>query len=230
MNHRLYVSVHIPKTAGTSFQLFLKQVFGEGLILDYRSKPLDSDYEQRAVANLAEDNETYRHILQLLEQRDVCVHGHFLPAKYLALFPDATLITWLREPAQRLMSHYEFWRQNPQLDHKIARHVVESKLSFSEFCELDLMQNISMKFFGDLKASRFNFIGLTERYTESLEALCRQFNWPDMLSADSKKIRQNPLKTGPRYLLENNESKTVSNLNALDYQLYQEVLENHNKP
>jgi hypothetical protein len=154
MNHRLYVSVHIPKTAGTSFQQYLAQVFGEGLILDYRSKPLDSDYEQRAVNNLAEDSETYRHIFQLLKQRDVCVHGHFLPAKYLALFPEASLITWLREPAQRLMSHYEFWQQNPQPEHKVARYVLENKLSFTEFCELELMQNISSRFFGGLEASR----------------------------------------------------------------------------
>ena len=38
---RKIISVHIPKTAGSSFLAGLQSVFGERLLLDYSDRPLD---------------------------------------------------------------------------------------------------------------------------------------------------------------------------------------------
>ena len=43
-----------------------------------------------------------------------CIHGHFLPVKYriaLARRP-AHYVTWLRDPVERIASHYAFWRRD----------------------------------------------------------------------------------------------------------------------
>jgi len=224
MQHTLFISVHVPKTAGTSFKNFLESIFGEQLLLDYRSKPLDVNYEARAIDNLESDVASYREIHQRLESGDVCVHGHFFPAKYLSVFPNAKLISWVREPAQRLMSHYQYWRQNPQPNHEIARMVVEEDLSFTEFCELELMQNINSRFFGDLRARRFGSVGVVERYESSLEGLCSQYNWPFPLGPSVEMARKNPVKTASEYPLSATDIKRVKQLNALDYSLYEEML------
>lgn len=229
MTKRLFISVHVPKTAGTSFKVFLESVFGEQLILDYRSKPLDTNYEARAIANSTEDSLCFQTIAEKLETTDVCVHGHFLPAKYLSIFPDATLISWVREPAQRLMSHYQFWQQNPQPNHSVAKRVVEESLSFKEFCELELMQNINSRFFGDVKIQRYEHIGVTENYEQSLQALCKKFGW-EQQSANvlTHKVRVNPLKQASHYSLSDTDSACAERLNHADYALYREVLSQPN--
>jgi hypothetical protein len=225
MKHNLFVSVHVPKTAGTSFKHYLEYVFGDNLVLDYRSKPLDSGYEIRALDNSETDTSAFRDIFEKLQSADVCVHGHFLPAKYLSIFPEAKLISWVRDPAQRLMSHYQFWRQNPQPNHSIARLVLEEDFSFSQFCELHLMQNINSRFFGGLDLERFDFIGVSEEYHQSLEKLSHLFKWPlDESVAHSERARENPLKTGPEYTFSDTDISRVRQLNQLDYDLYQSIV------
>ena len=223
MKHQLFISVHVPKTAGTSFRHYLEAVFGEQLIADYRSKPLDEEYTERAIDNSNQDAATFQYICDQLNTADVCVHGHFFPAKYLAVFPEAKLIGWTRDPAQRLMSHYQYWRQNPQPDHHIARRVLENNLSFTEFVELEVMQNINSRFFGHLRASRFDSIGISERYEDSIQAMCRRFGWPPLSAGDIKEARRNPLKEGMEYTLTKADIARVRELNAQDYSLYEEV-------
>jgi hypothetical protein len=185
MEHNLFVSVHVPKTAGTSFRNFLESIFGEQLLLDYRSKPLDVGYEARAIGNSVQDTATYQDIHERLKRADVCVHGHFFPAKYLSVFPDAKLISWVREPAQRL---------------------------------------INARFFGDLRATRFDSVGIVERYEASLSSLCQQYSWHAPTTQNTPKERSNPAKNGPEYELSEADIKRVKQLNALDYSLYEEVL------
>ena len=60
MENNLYISIHVPKTAGTSFRHYLESVFGEQLILDYRSKPLDEEYTERAIDNSNQDAATFQ--------------------------------------------------------------------------------------------------------------------------------------------------------------------------
>ena len=47
-----------------------------------------------------------------------CIHGHFLPLSYrhLARRADVRFVTWLREPIDRLLSHYHYWRRAADSD------------------------------------------------------------------------------------------------------------------
>ncbi|MCI0494505.1 hypothetical protein L0Z72_05825, partial [candidate division KSB1 bacterium] len=80
--------------------------YGEKLLRDYSDYPMNTPvYErnkQALQANFAD--------MQKLNGIE-CIHGHFLPVKYLLLSveKDVTFITWLRNPVEMLVSFYHFW-------------------------------------------------------------------------------------------------------------------------
>jgi hypothetical protein len=89
---KLLVSVHIPKTAGTSLAKALETWFGDRLRLHYR--------------NVA------RPVSATDDAPGVCVHGHFQPdepGRVRDYFPQADqFITVMRDPFQRMISLWRF--------------------------------------------------------------------------------------------------------------------------
>ncbi len=76
----MLISVHMPKTAGTSFTESLRGLFGDGLTLAYGDRPLHRSASQR-------NRQAALRALQIaalgLEDSGLdCVHGHFLPLAY----------------------------------------------------------------------------------------------------------------------------------------------------
>lgn len=106
------VFVHMPKTAGSSFKLALQQYFGDTLISEFDAplarnrlvRPLRAYYQW--ARNHGQRREGVR-----------CIAGHFVALKYLG-YHQSTLVTWVRDPIQRMISHYHFWRSRPQNKHK----------------------------------------------------------------------------------------------------------------
>jgi hypothetical protein len=81
----MIVSIHIPKTAGTSLQDDLTQIFGDRLLRDYDDWPesttpeATANNERRRAAMLADAG--------LITERYDAIHGHFLAGKYAGVFP-----------------------------------------------------------------------------------------------------------------------------------------------
>ena len=80
------VSIHIPKTAGSSFLKILLDNYGDD-IFHYRGEE----------PNLSEFK---------------AIHGHFDAKKYLGLYPDSKWIAWVRHPVIRLISFYNYMVYN----------------------------------------------------------------------------------------------------------------------
>jgi len=87
----LILSVHIPKTGGITLFNLLEQRFGKGLLADYPDR-----HEMEGCTDLVE-----------------AIHGHFEIADYLKRSPGARIITFLREPLDRALSHYYYWLNPP---------------------------------------------------------------------------------------------------------------------
>lgn len=172
----MLVSIHMPKTAGLSFRAALEEHFGSRFRHDYQDYPLAQPAELRRQQARAWSEAARRDDFSEVD----CVHGHFLPLKYLGLAETqpCTFVTWLREPVARLMSHYHYWQRsyNPEsgLTSPLHRRVVEEKWSLEQFCLASELRNVYSEFLWGFPAERLDFIGITEFFEEDLRYFSQQ--------------------------------------------------------
>ena len=174
----LLVSVHIPKTAGTSFRRILQSIPNVKVFLDYNDKYLASNYSERKIQNMAADLERNEKILDALKYQSlfVVVHGHFLATKYEHIFPDSKSIIWFRDPIDRLASHYFHWQRNPDMKHDICMEMHKKRMTLKDFAEFPPIRNIYFRGLCSKSLESFDFIGLTEYFEQSIMLFCRIFN------------------------------------------------------
>jgi hypothetical protein len=171
----------MPKTAGTSFRLALEQGFGEGFMADYADLPLNTPRPRRELAalragmRLAATGGLSRHV--------TCVHGHFLALKYrflTALSDRVSFVIWLRDPVERLVSHYRFWMQATDTAGLpvLHRRVVEEQWSLERFCFSPDLRNLSHQFLFGFPVQRLDFVGIVERADADFAVFSRRYLGP----------------------------------------------------
>lgn len=172
---QVIVSLHLPKTGGRSFGRALKKHFGARLMEDYGDRAMTrSESERWAQARSAAER---------VRRRDWsgvdCVHGHFMPAKYAALADrkEVTFVTWMRDPVDRIVSHYDYWTRNfdPRTAPAHHRRVVEEGWSLERFCLSSEYRNLYCQYLRGFPFERFDFIGITELYGADLRAFSSRF-------------------------------------------------------
>jgi hypothetical protein len=172
----MLISVHLPKTAGSSFLAALECHFGERLLEDFADRPLHTSAFRR---NFHAVQAYLRNALPRSDLEAVeCIHGHFLPLKYVSLQTASSkkYVVWMRDPIERQASHYFYWirNYNPRRAGQLHRRVVEEEWSLERFCLGPEMRNIYSKFLWGFSLSRFDFIGITEFYETEIEQFSRQ--------------------------------------------------------
>lgn len=174
----LLISVHMPKTGGLSFRAMLEQHFGErGFRHDYADYPLARPAAER-----------HRHAYTAALTQSVesvagvgCIHGHFLPAKYLLLadLRPCQFVTWLRHPVQRLVSHYYYWQrayeEGSPLVSPLHEQVIAEKWSLEAFCRSEPLRNVYSVFLWGLPFERLDFVGITEFFADDFRYFCQNF-------------------------------------------------------
>ncbi|OOG40366.1 sulfotransferase family 2 domain-containing protein [Rhodanobacter sp. C05] len=214
------ISLHLPKTAGTSFGKSLSLHFGARYRPDYGDQAISKPVLQRRESALAAGMEIAEQGLGDCE----CVHGHFLPVKYLPLAArrELTFVTWMREPVARIISHYYYWQES--YDEKTAaphhRQVIEQRWTLEQFCLSEQFRNIYTQYLWSFPLENFAFIGTSENYQEDLQEFCRRY-----LSVNLKPQCQNAAKySGLRDPLDKAFLDTAREFHAADMQLYQQAL------
>jgi hypothetical protein len=171
----ILVSVHLPKTAGSSFGYLLEQRFGSKLLPDYSDLPINTAVDVRHCRAKCDAAKNVDRDFGSIE----CIHGHFLPAKYLPLKTSgrAKFVTWLRDPFQRAVSHFNFWQRSYDSENAPALHrrVIEERWSLEQFCFSDEMRNFYAQFLWCFPEIFFDFIGITEHFADDLSFFCSQF-------------------------------------------------------
>ena len=166
----------MPKAGGTSFKFFLKENFKHQLYLDYTDYP--DQLTRKQVNDKLKSYNKYLYGFKPLYfnfKNKTIFHGHFLAAKYKCYQnkKDAYFITWLREPIERLVSHYYYWLKsyNNKKSLPLHRKVVEEEWSLEKFCFSKEMRNLYAKFLSDFSIKNLDFIGIVEYYEQDFKYL-----------------------------------------------------------
>jgi hypothetical protein len=207
------ISLHIPKTGGTSFYHILQQVYGPALDRRYRRR----DY--LAAANSPGGFEAS------IAANAKALHGHFYYPEIKALHQrtDAKLVAWLRDPIERVSSNFRFFKrglENPEINpqnYELNKHRIQETLV--EYASLPECQNIMTAFTADAEVEDFFFIGLQERFFEDVNLLGAQLNWGPVT------VPHKNVSATEKQPLSQEELALLREWNAEDIQLYLRVLE-----
>ncbi len=218
----MLVSLHLPKTAGESFFNSLKDHYGSRILRDYDDKPINTPVIRRN-----------SHALKMCLVNGVksfkdidCIHGHFLPLKYL-LCKDAEFVTWMRDPVERLASHYYYWKRTygPETTFPLRKRVIEEEWSLEKFCLAPEFRNLYSQFLWGFPVKRFAFIGITENYDRDLAYFHDKFLAKNSFQVYEKK--QNLTKNQESYFEDKQFKRRVELYHSRDVELYQWALKKY---
>lgn len=202
--------VHIPKTAGTSFRNAVEKTFGSNNICrDYGS---DSNDTSEIIKQYIYGTKDFYQFKKIFEESNYSVmSGHFPYSKYCPLFDAQNVVTFVRDPVDRLFSEYLHFKRHKGY-----------KKSLSDFCNQERNINMMSRYLNGMDWTSVGFIGITERYDESLMVLGNQ------IGINLPVLRENvaPLNQKDKYKIDQSVLEMIKELNGSDISLFREI-ENH---
>ncbi|MBC3764920.1 sulfotransferase family 2 domain-containing protein [Neptunicella marina] len=203
-NKSVSLFVHIPKTAGTSLREALVEVYGEkNFVSDYG--PQEKITNQLVLNNYYNQKDMY----QFIDAGVEAIYGHFSVSRYLNLSNCLNLITFVRNPLERIVSEY-----------KHVRRYSGFEGSFDEFISMPRMVNSQSQFLNGVPWSAIGFVGVAEHYEKSIELLESRLN--------KGKLRHKKVNTASKrdlFVPTESDVQSVIKLNQKDIELYNKLLE-----
>lgn len=214
----LLVSLHMAKTAGTSFAVALRAHYGEDLREDYSMLPIN---RRRGVREWEAMRAGF-FVRRGLTAEIRAIHGHFLPVMYRIALHDRPVhyVTWLRDPVERLVSNYHYWRRQSHgatPEQRVRHRMAREDWSLERFCLGPEFRNLYRQYLWGFDPRRFAFIGITERYEEDLDYFARHFLDG---AATATHARANPERDSERYLVDPSLRARIERHHAADMALY----------
>jgi len=203
----LYASIHIPKTGGITLYNVLCEHFGDGL---------QTAYGPRAAEGVKIDS----------KGPPRCIHGHQVMkdwGEHIRKQPQVRWLTFLRDPLLGAISFYYFTRKrllaDPNellfddrgldawlLNREQHRWPKPPGYAFNRYSKF-LRQT-------GREVGKIDFIGLTDRFDESMFLMYQQFGWKPIHYKASNKGSYDTPEIDPKVLAE------FRSINAADYRLY----------
>jgi len=208
------ISLHIPKTAGTSFYQLLEQEYGHGLSISYR---------RRDVEKVLADGEIPTTTLSIGCR---VLHGHFHYSEVRTIHQQhrAKLICWLRDPVERVISNYHFFRagltdpdRNPEVYTQNKHRIQETLLTYAARPE---NRNRIATFLAGTNLDDFYFVGRVEHFAADVKKLGELLDWQDhpLPLLNQKDPRIAPARVSAQ------DKQALTKLNTLDLQIHEQLL------
>jgi len=196
---------HIPKTAGTSFRVATNRyAWGWKVYSDYDMK---SRMTSRIIRTIYETGDVSR--ITSINSHKSLLAGHFPIKKYIRYYPVYRVITFMRDPVQRIISHY----------YDLQRRIDYSG-SLEEFVNDPRFQNNQCHFFEDVPLEAVGAVGISEFYDESLELFDNLYALKPRIS----RLNSNKSKKELFYMTTGKMVEEIRRLNSIDYRLYNKAL------
>jgi hypothetical protein len=213
----MLLSMHIPKTAGTSFRQALHERLGSSMLIAYRGQVRGDSmvvpFTGRLLERLApQDQDTLRNYCR--EHDVACIHGHFTLQALCPVLPDAQCITFVRHPVGRLVSAYNhLFVVMPQAEGTTFEQFLERERSRNLYEQLGMLEHLDA----------LAFIGITEQYDRSLRLLERKFPQLAPLKPEQANVSQGKRFTEKDLTPEQREQLLA--LNDADLEIYEAAVD-----
>jgi hypothetical protein len=157
----MFISIHIPKTAGTTLAYIFDYGSGRRIMYDYKA-----DYSNATM----DDLDWWQRHKAFMERQFDFIHGHFFYRKYADLFPDADYLVCLRHPVDRIISQYNhvILEANPGDWH--YRAILEHGLDLVDYASIEGVPDAQTRHVEGRAIEDYEFVFLSETLRQSLSA------------------------------------------------------------
>jgi len=209
------ISIHIPKTAGTSFEQTLKDVYGGKAILRIDHRPW---YKGTA--------KFYSFGKKEIPEQIKVIHGHFNYhhlKSYINITENIPVITWLRDPVVRSISNFNSIRRVVYEDLKEANvkdktywklQAIEKNVM--EFSSKPGQRSLMARYLMGVNLEQLFFVGIVEHYTEDLAHLAKLLAWEN--------FQEYKINISEKHKVNTKKRKIIKRYNKVDYNLYKQAL------
>lgn len=210
------LSIHIPKTAGSSLFELIKINYGNEACKEYKREDV---YElQKKNKNLIDD----------LSNKIKAVHGHLYFKETLELVKKEKpkIITWFRDPINRVISNYAFFIKRLHDDPSTFNEAEfinqhrrnESILTYASHEE---NRNCMVQFIDGLELRDLQFFGFVETIENDIMELANLLSWQ---YCNITKENENTQFKKQYINISIEEIERLKELNSLDIKLYNKAL------
>jgi hypothetical protein len=221
---QMIISVHIPKTAGRSFQHLLQKRFVARMLSDYGDW-LESNTPEAEAHNRRRRQEVIAKLETFSAEYDI-IHGHFRASKYLRLFPTMKMLCFVRDPYQHTISAYEQAQRFPTRpdrtdEHPGIRRFQEEQMTLLDFIEA--FPNHQSLYVANISLDEFAMIGITEQYEKSIALFGFVFGVDLQRMAQRRNV--NPARDSSAYDIPPDVRKAIDRYRGEDVELYRRAQE-----
>jgi hypothetical protein len=164
----MFISIHIPKTAGTSLAYVFDYGSARRILYDYKD-----DYSNATMDDLP----WWTQHKPFIERQFDFIHGHFFYQKYAELFPDGDFLACLRHPVERIISQFNhvYFEANP-LDWQY-KAIVENDLDIVDFATFDGVRDAQSRHLDGRAIEDYEFVFISEWLGPTLRAFQNRYTF-----------------------------------------------------